>query len=366
MKILIIFGTRPEAIKMAPVLREFEKNNYFQIKSCVTGQHKEMLTQVLDFFKIKPDFDLDIMTKNQNLSTLTSKLIIAINSVIEEFKPELVMVQGDTTTALSGAMAAFYNKVPVAHIEAGLRSNDKYAPFPEEVNRKLIANIADYHFCPTKGSKSNLNREGINKNVHVVGNTVIDALNLTINIVNENIVYYRDQFSYLSSEKKFILVTGHRRENFGDGFERICEALILIAEKYPHVNIVYPVHLNPNIQDTVRRVLGGHINIFLLDPVDYPSMVYLISRSYLVLTDSGGIQEEAPSLGKPVLVLRDVTERMEGVQAGTALLVGADTQSIVNEVSKLIDDPEKYRDMSTKSNPYGDGFSSSRILENFL
>jgi len=361
---LFIFGTRPEAIKLAPLIKEFEKFPHkFNIYVCSTGQHKEMLNQVLDFFKIKPHYNLNVMTDNQSLYDLTSILIKKIEYVIEDSNPDIIFVQGDTTTAFVGALAGFYNKRIVAHVEAGLRSYKKYSPFPEEINRVLISRLADIHFAPTERAKNNLNEEGIHKNIWVVGNTVIDALLLGLQLIKtENNEEYYNYFKFIDFSKKIILVTGHRRESFGKPFENICFALKEIANCFKDVEIVYPVHLNPNVRTPVNRILGDHERIHLIDPLDYPKLIWLMYKSYIILTDSGGIQEEAPSLGKPVLVMRDVTERIEGIEAGTAKLVGTSKDKIVEEVSRLITDKEEYNKMAKAGNPYGDGKTSRRIV----
>ncbi len=364
-KILLIFGTRPEAIKLAPLIKEFEKYaEIFETKVCITAQHREMLDQVLKFFKIKPDFDLNIMKPNQSLSELTANMIKEIEPVLQNFRPDLVFVQGDTTTAFVGALSAFYQKVSIAHIEAGLRSFNKYSPFPEEINRVLVGHLADYHFAPTEKAKENLFNENIKKNVYVVGNTVIDALFLGLDIIKKQgeEKFYKF-FNFLDFSKKIILVTGHRRESFGKPFENICNALKEIAQKHKDVEIVYPVHLNPNVRKPVFEILKGTENIHLIEPLEYPYLIWLMNKSYLVLTDSGGIQEEAPSLGKPVLVMREVTERTEGIEAGTAKLVGTNREKIAEEVSLLLEDKNEYRKMSKAVNPYGDGKASERIRE---
>ncbi len=364
-KILLIFGTRPEAIKLAPLIKEFEKYaEIFETKVCITAQHREMLDQVLKFFKIKPDFDLNIMKPNQSLSELTANMIKEIEPVLQNFRPDLVFVQGDTTTAFVGALSAFYQKVSIAHIEAGLRSFNKYSPFPEEINRVLVGHLADYHFAPTEKAKENLFNENIKKNVYVVGNTVIDALFLGLDIIKKQgeEKFYKF-FNFLDFSKKIILVTGHRRESFGKPFENICNALKEIAQKHKDVEIVYPVHLNPNVRKPVFEILKGTENIHLIEPLEYPYLIWLMNKSYLVLTDSGGIQEEAPSLGKPVLVMREVTERTEGIEAGTAKLVGTNREKIAEEVSLLLEDKDEYRKMSKAVNPYGDGKASERIRE---
>jgi UDP-N-acetylglucosamine 2-epimerase (non-hydrolysing) len=363
MNVLLIFGTRPEAIKMAPVLRELKRlSGLFQVKTCVTGQHREMLDQVLNFFEIIPDYDLSLMKPNQSLVDLTCSLLKEISTVIQDFKPDLVLVQGDTSTAFVAALAASYNKVKIGHIEAGLRSGSKSLPFPEEINRILVGHLSDYHFAPTKQAELNLAREGVHNEVHLVGNTVVDALLMTLQIIEKDKSFkYNEFFHFLDLEKKIILVTAHRRESFGSPLENICKALVLIANDFPETEIVFPVHLNPKVNETVNRFLSGIKNIYLIHPLEYPYLIWLLKHSYLVLTDSGGIQEEAPSLGKPVLVMRDVTERMEGIEAGTAKLVGTNESEIVRQVSMLLTSEDLYLDMSTSLNPYGDGQSSRKI-----
>ena len=363
-KILFVFGTRPEAIKFAPLVKAFKAESSFDAKVCITSQHKEMLQQVMEFFAIEADYDLDVMKPNQDLSTLTSTVLTSLSKVLGADKPDLLFVQGDTTTAFIGALAAFYYQVPVAHLEAGLRSFNKYSPFPEEINRKLISPIADLHFAPTEAAATHLKAEGITDNVHVVGNTVIDALILGLNLIKERgEESYLQQFQFLDFNRKIILVTGHRRESFGEGFEGICLALNTIAGKYPEVQIVYPVHLNPNVQEPVNRLLKNSNNIFLLPPVSYAPLIWLMNKCHMVITDSGGIQEEAPTLGKPVLVMRDVTERMEGVHAGTAKLVGTKSSSIIDAVVALMEDEQHYNQMARANNPYGDGLTSSRVVD---
>lgn len=368
-RILLIFGTRPEAIKMAPLYREL--NNYpkdFDVKVCVTAQHREMLDQVLDFFDIKADYDLNLMRDNQSLFNITAESIIELESVYDDFNPDIVLVQGDTTTAFTGSLSAFYRKIEIGHVEAGLRSGNKYAPYPEEINRVLIGHIADYHFAPTEKAKQNLSNEGIRENVWIVGNTVIDALFLGLKLLEENKNlkteiegYFESMFDFRRG--KIILVTGHRRESFGEGFENICNALKEIAKLYPDLKIIYPVHLNPNVREPVNRILNGVKNIYLIEPLSYPYLIWLMSKCFLVLTDSGGIQEEAPSLGKPVLVMREVTERVEGIQAGTAKLVGTKKENILKAVQDLIEHPLEYQRMAKAINPYGDGKASERIVD---
>ncbi len=366
-RILLIFGTRPEAIKMAPLYHELKKfPDFFNVKICVSAQHRSMLDQVLDFFGIEPDYDLNLMKSSQTLFDITTNILSKINSVIEDFKPDLIFIQGDTTTTFTASLAAYYTKTKVAHLEAGLRSFNKYSPFPEEINRRLTSVIADYHFAPTKANKNNLMNEGITENIFVVGNTVTDALFLGLKIIEkESEKKYKEQFAFVDFSKKIILVTGHRRESFGKPFENICYALKQIASEH-NVEIIYPVHLNPNVRKPVNDILADVENIHLVEPLDYPALLWLMNKSYLVLTDSGGIQEEAPSLGKPVLVMRDVTERQEGIDAGTAKLVGTDKNKIVNETKTLLENSDVYNDMARKNNPYGDGTTAKQIVEILL
>lgn len=365
-KNLIVFGTRPEAIKMAPLVKAFKKDsNSFETKVCVTAQHREMLDQVLEFFKIQPDFDLNLMKPNQNLFTLTSDIILGLKPILKEFKPDYVYVHGDTTTTMAVSIAAFYGGAKVCHVEAGLRTHDKYSPFPEEINRQVTSRIADVHFAPTSISAENLLAENISADIILItGNTVIDALldsaERVTTIENAEIEKLK---AIIDPAKKLILVTGHRRENHGQGFINICEALKEIAVRNPHVQIIYPVHLNPNVKGPVYEILTGLSNIHLIDPLAYPAFVWLMTQAYLIITDSGGVQEEAPSLGKPVLVMRDTTERPEAVTAGTVILVGTDKDKIVKETQVLLDDPDLYLKMSSLHNPYGDGKACARIVE---
>jgi UDP-N-acetylglucosamine 2-epimerase (non-hydrolysing) len=364
-KNLIIFGTRPEAIKMAPLVKEFQKNSMFETRICVTAQHREMLDQVLEFFNITPDYDLDLMKPNQNLYTLTSDIILGLKPILNEFKPDYVFVHGDTTTSMAAGIASFYAGSKLCHIEAGLRTYNKNAPFPEEINRQITGRLADFHFAPTLQSKNNLLKENITDNTIIItGNTVIDALLESSKRVNEIENSEIEKLkTIVDSSKKLILVTGHRRENHGQGFINICEALKEIAINNSDVQIIYPVHLNPNVKEPVFKILGDINSIHLIDPLAYPAFVWLMNQSYLIITDSGGVQEEAPSLGKPVLVMRDTTERPEAVEVGTVILVGAEKVKIVKETTDLLRDEEKYRKMSTLHNPYGDGFASRRIAE---
>ncbi|OGE19393.1 UDP-N-acetylglucosamine 2-epimerase [Candidatus Daviesbacteria bacterium RIFCSPLOWO2_02_FULL_41_8] len=364
-RILFIFGTRPEAIKMAPLIKEFQKcNNFFWTKVCVTGQHQEMLDQMLDFFRIEPDYDLNLMTYNQTQSQLASKQLLELEKILSNWLPDLILVQGDTLTTLFGSLAGFYKRIKIAHIEAGLRSNNKYSPYPEEINRVLVDHIADYFFVPTDKCRTNLLKEGIKDNIFLVGNTVIDALFFTLENINKNgSRKYFDYFRQIDFSKKIILVTGHRRESFGQPLKNICSALKKIADTNENVAIVYPIHLNPNVYRPVKDILGKTKNIVLFEPLDYPKLVWLLNKSYLILTDSGGIQEEAPSLGKPVLITREVTERIEGIQAGTAKLVGTDFNKIIQNVNLLLTNKQVYNKMAKAKNPYGDGKSSPRIVK---
>lgn len=362
MKVLLIFGTRPEAIKFAPLYYSLKER--FDTKICVTAQHREMLDQVLEFFDIVPDYDLNIMSQNQTLFDVTARIMMSLKSVLDDFQPDLIFVQGDTSTTFLGALAGFYQKVRIAHLEAGLRTYKKFSPFPEEMNRTLTSRLTDFHFVPTESNKMNLQREGINDHVYVVGNTVVDALFLGLKIIEEKgDDAYREFFNYLDFSKKIVLITGHRRESFGEGIENICRSIRSLSELYPEVQFVYPVHLNPNIRIPVNERLSDLGNVFLIDPLDYPVMIWLLNRSYFVLTDSGGIQEEAPSLGKPVLVMRDSTERTEGIEAGTAKLVGTDPDVIIREARILMEDPPIYDKMSRSLNPYGDGQTSMMISD---
>lgn len=366
-KLLAIFGTRPEAIKMAPLLLHLSKQKGFESVVCITAQHRKMLDQVLEFFNIEVDFDLDLMVPNQTLSGLTCKIINGLESVLEEVSPDLVLVHGDTTTAFAASLAAFYKKIPIGHVEAGLRTNNLYSPWPEEGNRKLISSLANYHFCPTENARANLLSEGISPEAIVVtGNTVVDSLTLALNAIASDLslsAIFKEKFKYLDFSKKLILVTGHRRESFGEGFENICLALKKLAIQNDDVQIIYPVHLNPSVQVPVSRVLGDIPNVFLIEPVDYVGFVYLMSRSYLILTDSGGIQEEAPTVGVPLFVMRESTERPEALLAGSMRLVGSSESSIFSEVMAVLKCQKKYQKMRPKTNPYGDGNASVRIVD---
>lgn len=369
MRVLSIFGTRPEAIKMAPVVAALGSDERFDARVCVTAQHRQMLDQVLELFSIRPDFDLDLMQPGQDLTDVTSRVLLGLRGVFAEWRPDIVLVHGDTTTTMAASLAAYYQRIPVGHVEAGLRTGNIYSPWPEEMNRKIAGAISAVHFAPTETSMNNLLREGIAPEaICVTGNTVIDALlDVDQRLRTDSPLGERfaAQFDFLDPARKLILVTGHRRENFGSGFENICLALAELARR-PDVQIVYPVHLNPNVQEPVRRILGEVGNVHLIPPQDYLPFVYLMGRSYLILTDSGGVQEEAPSLGKPVLVMRDTTERPEAVTAGTVRLVGTDSALIVSEALRLLDDVVAYDAMSRAHNPYGDGKASARILERLI
>lgn len=365
-KNLIVFGTRPEAIKMAPLVKEFNKNKkLFDTRVCVTAQHREMLDQVLDFFEITPEYDLDLMKPNQNLYSLTADIILGLQPVLDDFKPDYVYVHGDTTTTMATSIASFYSGAKVCHVEAGLRTHNKLSPFPEEINRQLTSRIADIHFAPTITSKENLLMENVvDSAILITGNTVIDALldsSVRVNTIQNNEIEFLKK--ELDFTKRIILVTGHRRENHGDGFINICAALKEIAEANSDVQIIYPVHLNPNVKGPVHEILEGISNIKLIAPLAYPAFVWLMNQSYLIITDSGGVQEEAPSLGKPVLVMRDSTERPEAVEAGTVILVGTNRKKIVEECISLLNNKERYQQMSALHNPYGDGKACERIVK---
>ncbi|NYH10655.1 non-hydrolyzing UDP-N-acetylglucosamine 2-epimerase [Pseudomonas moraviensis] len=367
LKTLCVFGTRPEAIKMAPLALSLAADERFEAKVCVTGQHRQMLDQVLDLFEIKPDFDLNIMKPGQDLTDVTTAILQGMKKVFAEYKPDIVLVHGDTATTLATTLAAYYQQIPVAHVEAGLRTGNLYSPWPEEANRKLTGALAAVHFAPTETSRQNLLKEGVAEaSIHVTGNTVIDALlDVVSRVTNTDSLQqaFHEQFSFIGEGKRVILVTGHRRESFGDGFENICKALATTAKAFPDVEIVYPVHLNPNVREPVNRLLAGIENIHLIEPLEYLPFVWLMNRSYLILSDSGGIQEEAPSLGKPVLVMRDTTERPEAVEAGTVKLVGTAVDAITSNLSRLLTDSDAYEQMSYAHNPYGDGKACARILE---
>lgn len=366
MKLLVVFGTRPEAIKMAPLVKVLQASSKLQVKVCVTAQHRHMLDQVLQLFDIVSDFDLDLMRPGQSLTQLTCNILQDMEGVFAQYRPEWVLVHGDTSTTLATSLAAYYQQVQVAHVEAGLRTHNLYSPWPEEANRQITGRLASLHFAPTVQAQANLLQEGVAADhIHITGNTVIDALlNVSQRLdADANLsATLAAKFPFLDAEKRLVLVTGHRRENFGAGFESMCRALLDIAV-VPNVQVVYPVHLNPNVQEPVKRLLGNVENIHLLDPLDYLPFVYLMKRSYLILTDSGGIQEEAPSLGKPVLVMRDTTERPEAVASGTVCLVGTDQARIANETRRLLNSIEAYQRMAFAHNPYGDGLACKRILE---
>ncbi|MBU1667000.1 UDP-N-acetylglucosamine 2-epimerase (non-hydrolyzing) [bacterium] len=371
-KVLLVFGTRPEAIKMAPLVKAFEKENDIISKVCVTAQHREMLDQVLDIFDITPDYDLNIMKAGQDLYDITANVLLGMKNVLSDFQPDVVLVHGDTTTTSATSLAAFYQKIKVGHVEAGLRTHNIYSPWPEEANRQITGVLSNYHFAPTVTSKENLLRENKQDiDIIVTGNTVIDALFLALAKIEENETLKNKIISTINSQyqmnkdKKLILVTGHRRENFGQGFINICEALKTLALNNPTIDIVYPVHLNPNVQQPVKEILKDVSNIYLIEPLQYESFIYLMKQSYFIITDSGGVQEEAPSLGKPVLVMRDTTERPEALEAGTVKLVGTNPQIIIDEAQKLLDDNAEYNKMSKAHNPYGDGKACERIV-NFI
>ena len=391
-KVMLVFGTRPEAIKMAPLVKEFQKHpEIFDTVVCVTGQHRQMLDQVLQLFEITPDYDLNIMKQGQDLYDVTARVLTGMRDVLKEAQPDVVLVHGDTTTSTAAALAAFYQQIPVGHVEAGLRTHNIYSPWPEEMNRQITSRIATYNFAPTPLSKANLLREGVSEeSIAVTGNTVIDALHWVVNKINENNTLDEELKKHLTKAgydvtrldggKKLVLITGHRRENFGDGFINMCTAIKDLTLKYPDVDFVYPMHLNPNVRKPIAEVFGEHVvnkealplskgearrglNMFFTEPLEYLSFVYLMEKSNIVLTDSGGIQEEAPGLGKPVLVMRDTTERPEALEAGTVKLVGTDHDKIMNEVSLLLDDQAHYDAMSKAVNPYGDGLACSRIVD---
>ncbi len=364
MRVLTVFGTRPEAIKMAPVVRALANEQTIESRVCVTAQHRQMLDQVLQAFAIEPDYDLDLMKAGQDLTYVTTAVLEGLRPILQDFKPDRILVQGDTTTSFVAGLAAFYEKVSVGHIEAGLRTGNIYSPFPEEMNRKMTTALTDLHFPPTEESRQNLLREGVpDDRIVVTGNTVIDALFEALALIDETkSEAYRKEFPFADGSRRLILVTGHRRENFGDGLARVCQGLVDIAD-HENVVLAYPAHPNPNVQAAVKDAFKGRANIILMPPLDYLPFLYLLKRSYLVITDSGGIQEEAPSLGKPVLVTRDTTERPEAVTAGTVKLVGTDRELLVSEASKLLEDPKEYDRMSVAHNPYGDGKAATRIVE---
>ncbi len=364
MKILIIMGTRPEAIKFAPLIKLIEKDSFFELRICLTGQHKEMMQQVLDFFEITAQYDLNLMKHNQTLFDISSAALIGLKPVLDEFKPNLVFVQGDTTTAFIGSLAAFYERTKIAHLEAGLRSGDILSPFPEEANRRLTGVIANYHFAPTELAKRSLAKENITEHVWVVGNTVVDALLLGLENLKSKSIDFKTEFEYIDFSRPLVLITAHRRESFGQPFEDICDAILEIKSSHPSTQFVYPVHFNPNVREVVNRKLASKDDIFLIDPLDYSRLIWLMEKSYVILTDSGGIQEEAPALGKPVLVMREVTERVEGIDAGTAKLVGTDKDAIVAALhALLINKNGMYDQMAKAVNPYGDGTTAKQIIE---
>lgn len=381
-KIMLVFGTRPEAIKMAPLVKEFQKHlDKFQTIVCVTGQHRQMLDQVLEIFDIKPDYDLNIMKQGQDLYDVTARVLTGMRDVLKEAQPDVVLVHGDTTTSTATALASFYQQISVGHVEAGLRTHNIYSPWPEEMNRQITGRIAEYDFAPTPLSRANLIAEGVSENkITVTGNTVIDALYWVVDKIKntpalndelaEELLKSGYDIKRLSNGKKLVLITGHRRENFGDGFISMCKAIKALTKKYPGVDFVYPMHLNPNVRKPIHEVFGENLeglgNMFFIEPLEYLSFVYLMEKSNIVLTDSGGIQEEAPGLGKPVLVMRDTTERPEALEAGTVKLVGTDYDKIVSEVSQLLDNPSHYDAMSKAVNPYGDGKACERIVKTFV
>ncbi len=366
MKLLVVFGTRPEAIKMAPLVNALKQSSDVDLRVCVTAQHREMLDQVLSLFQIKPDFDLNLMRPGQTLTQLTCSILEGMERILIEYRPDYVLVHGDTTTTMGASLAAFYQRIKVGHVEAGLRTHNVYSPWPEEGNRQIVGRLSSVHFAPTPQARINLKNEGVpSESIHVTGNTVIDALlNVSAKIDQDDILRteLKELFPFIDEKKRLILVTGHRRENFGEGFESICQALSELASDST-VQIVYPVHLNPNVQEPVRRILEKNRNVYLIEPQDYLPFIYLMKSSFFVLTDSGGIQEEAPSLGKPVLVMRDTTERPEAVEAGTVRLVGTNRVKIVEECRRLLDDFEHYKRMAYAHNPYGDGTASRQIVE---
>lgn len=367
MKVLTVFGTRPEAIKMAPLVHALADDARFESKVCVTAQHREMLDQVLDLFKITPDFDLDLMKAGQTLNDVTAGILLKLKPILNKFKPDIVLVHGDTATTFAASLSAYYEQIPVGHIEAGLRTQNIYSPWPEEGNRKLTGALTKFHFAPTETSKENLLLENYaEEDIIVTGNTVIDALLMVqaqITQDSELKASLAAKFTMLDKSKRLILVTGHRRESFGAGFENICQALALTAKRYPEAQILYPMHLNPNVREPVKRLLQGIDNIFLIEPQEYLPFIYLMTQAHIILTDSGGIQEEAPSLGKPVLVMRNTTERPEAVSAGTVKLVGTDVKTITDNIAELMDNEQTYQSMSIAHNPYGDGNACQKILD---
>jgi len=369
-KVLLVFGTRPEAIKMAPLVKAFKKESSIESRVCVTAQHREMLDQVLDIFDIIPDYDLNLMKPGQDLYDITANVLLGIKGVLSDFQPDIVLVHGDTTTTSATSLSAFYQKIKVGHVEAGLRTGDMYSPWPEEANRQITGILANYHFAPTQNSAENLTIENKSKeSIIVTGNTVIDAMFLALDKIENSEELKIKILSNISAQykidnsKKLILVTGHRRENFGQGFINICEALKTIALNNSDIDIVYPVHLNPNVQEPVKKILSNVSNVYLIDPLQYESFIYLMNKSHFIITDSGGVQEEAPSLGKPVLVMRDTTERPEALEAGTVKLVGTNSQKIIQEAQKLLDDNKEYEKMSKSHNPYGNGQACEKIVK---
>lgn len=372
MKVLSVFGTRPEAIKMAPLVKALAADDYFEAKVVVTAQHREMLDQVLELFEIKPDYDLNLMKTGQDLYDITAGVLLGLRDVLKDFQPDLVLVHGDTATTLAATLAAFYQQIPVGHVEAGLRTGNMYSPWPEEANRVLTGHISTIHFAPTVRNKNALLHEHIAaEKITITGNTVIDALQWVVNKIENSPALKLSICNVLKQSgldetvlgKRYVLITGHRRENFGEGFDNICKALSVLAKVNPETHFIYPVHLNPNVQEPVKRLLSGVKNVHLIAPLGYEPFVYLMQHAYLVLTDSGGVQEEAPGLGKPVLVMRDTTERPEAIEAGTVRLVGTHFQTIISAVQQLLDDSEIYQYMSRANNPYGDGLASQRIVE---
>ena len=369
-KILLVFGTRPEAIKMAPLVKALQKDTeHFETRVCVTAQHRQMLDQVLEVFGITPEYDLNIMAPNQDLYDITAEVLLGLREVLKDFRPDTVLVHGDTTTSMAASLAAFYMQIPVGHVEAGLRTYNMLSPWPEEMNRQVTDRICTYYFAPTEQSRANLLQENIDaKKIFITGNTVIDALLMAVDIISttagvkEKMAKELQEKGYTVGDREYILVTGHRRENFGDGFLHICKAIKELAALHPEMDIVYPVHLNPNVQKPVYELLSGLSNVYLISPLDYLPFIYAMQHSTLLLTDSGGVQEEAPSLGKPVLVMRDTTERPEAVEAGTVKLVGTDAEAIVSNVTALLQDKEMYKRMSETHNPYGDGQACERII----
>ena len=368
-KVMLVFGTRPEAIKMCPLVNELKKRKNIEKIVCVTGQHRQMLDQVLEVFGITPEYDLNIMAPNQDLYDITAKVLLGLREVLKDFRPDTVLVHGDTTTSMAASLAAFYMQIPVGHVEAGLRTYNMLSPWPEEMNRQVTDRICTYYFAPTEQSRANLLQENIDaKKIFITGNTVIDALLMAVDIIStaagvkEKMAKELQEKGYTVGDREYILVTGHRRENFGDGFLHICKAIKELAALHPEMDIVYPVHLNPNVQKPVYELLSGLSNVYLISPLDYLPFIYAMQHSTLLLTDSGGVQEEAPSLGKPVLVMRDTTERPEAVEAGTVKLVGTDAEAIVSNVTALLQDKEMYKRMSETHNPYGDGQACERII----